>query len=359
MVEIVKDLGELRSIRRQWNELADLMRNPLLRYEWIITAVHSLFTPGEVYFFIYREQEKVHAIAPLVKIGSGLRQKLILVGYPYLYEPADFLYRDQRSLEVIMQAIARQTIPVYFQRIPGASPVLGCKHWRTGKWMFKAKAVNQSSSQYLSIAASWDEFYSSLTSKNRNDLRRAYRKAEKKGAVSFDFISVDRQTNAGYFQRHLVLEKKSWKARNRTAITNVGEWERFYSAMTPEAADNGSLYYAHMKIDDQLIAGQFFLVQYDKLWTLKIAHDDAYAFCSPGVLLMNEVVRFAFDKGLQGVEFLGSSELWLKKWTSGFHYYVDFVYFPFSFGSAIRILIGLKSRIFRKLKRLLLKIRGV
>lgn len=208
-----------------------------------------------------------------------------------------------------MQAIARKKIPVRFHRIPYTSPICGFNFWKTGNRIIQAKATIPSSSQFLDINTSWDDFNKRLTSKNRDDLNRAFRKAERTGPVCFEFIHADKRTNTEQFGEYLSLELKSWKAKNRSAITSINELETFFVTFTLLAAENKYLYYAHMKIGDRLIAAQFFVIQYGRRWTLKIAHDEEYKFCSPGALLMREVTHFAFERGLKGVEFLGHSEL--------------------------------------------------
>ncbi len=351
MIEILKDKKALLPLRDQWNALADRMENPLLRHEWIVSAANSFFADDEIYFFIYREQDRIRAIAPLVKVGTRFRARLFLIGFLYLYEPADFLYWDQKSLEILIRVIARQKYPLVFPRIPRSSPILGFDIWRRRSWLVQAKIIGQSDSPFLDINSSWDDFYRNLTSKNRNDLSRAHKKAADTGQVSFEFRHVDRHTNPRHFEEFLFVELNSWKEENLSAITSIAGLRAFFEAFTSRAADDNHLYYAYMKIDDHLIAAQFFTIQYDRLWVLKIAHDKNGTFCSPGILLMREVIRFAFEKKLKGVEFLGFSEPWLNKWTTGHRFYVDFTYSPLSLIGLLDRAVGAKARVFRGLSR--------
>jgi CelD/BcsL family acetyltransferase involved in cellulose biosynthesis len=351
MIRIVNNVNDLQSLTEQWNELADLQQNVLLRYEWIVTAARCFFPNDEIRFFVYSEEGRVNAIAPLVKIGRGHKAKLFLIGFPYLYEPADFLYRDQGSLKTLMRAIAQQNIPVVFHRIPANSPIFGFDFWgATSGRLSRARITHQSSTQFLDITTNWNEFYSALTSKNRNDLRRAKRKAELVGDVSFEVSHVDQESNVEFFKEFLALEQKSWKQKARTAISSTQGLNTFFGTFTSLGSASEGLYYAHMRIGEQEIAAQLFRIRYDKLWILKIAHDEEYKFCSPGTLLMEEVIRFAFEQGFKGVEFLGFSERWLKKWTSGLRMQVDFSYYPLSLRSAGNLLAGAKTRILKKLK---------
>jgi hypothetical protein len=351
MIRIVNDADELHSLREQWNELADLQRNVLLRHEWIVSAACTFFSAEQRCFFIYSENGRIDAIAPLVKIGSGLGARLLLIGFLYLYEPADFLYRDKAALEKLMREVARQRIPVIFQRIPLDSPVLDFGCWKIAGVISGTRVHYPSNSQFLDISTGWNEFYLSLTAKNRNDLGRAAGKAARAGQVSFEFISVDRETNARYLAEFLQLEKQSWKARSGTAISSTKSLRSFFDSFTSLGSESEGFYYAHMKIDGKLVAAQMFRIQYGRLWILKIAHAEDSKFCSPGVLLMQEVVRFAFEEGVGGIEFLGFSERWLKKWSTGYRRQVDFSYFPLSLISVGRLFLGVKARVASKLKR--------
>ncbi len=351
-IEVLQDRKSLLPLREQWNELADLMANPLLRYEWIVSSANAFFVDKEIHFIICWDREQICAIAPLVKIGEGFRARLMLIGFLHLYEPADFLFRDVKSLDILVSEIARQKYPVSFHRIPRDSPVLGFDSWRPQNCFIRSKIVGQSSSPFLNISSSWDGFYRSLTSKSRNDLSRAYKKAEAAGSVGFEFIHVDSHTNVNCFQKFISIEFNSWKEMNGSAISSKVELRGFFEAFTSQAAVGGSLYYVYMNIGDRPIAAQFFTIKYDRLWVLKITHNEKYARCSPGALLMREVVRFAFEKNLDGVEFLGFSEPWLKKWTTGYRYYVDLVRSPLSLIGLMDRMIGVKRRIYRILRRI-------
>ncbi|MCP4994292.1 MAG: GNAT family N-acetyltransferase [Gammaproteobacteria bacterium] len=346
-IEILRDKRSLLPLRKEWNELADQMENPLLRHEWIVSAANSFFTDEEIYFFICRKQGQICAIAPLVKVGKGFRGRLLLIGFLYLYEPADFLYKDEESLEILMTTIARQRYPVIFTRIPHGNPIPGFSIWRTRNRFINAKIIGQSHSPFLDISSNWDDFYRDLTSKNRNDLSRAHKKATAIGSIDFEICQVNWHTNAHYFQNFLSVELNSWKAKKGSAISSTSQLKGFFETFTSQASNDNHLYYAYMKIDGLLVAAQFFTIQYDRLWILKITHDERLGSCSPGALLMCEVVRFAFENNLSGIEFLGFSEPWLNKWATGHRSYMDFAYSPLSLAGLVDRSPGVKARLFR------------
>jgi CelD/BcsL family acetyltransferase involved in cellulose biosynthesis len=61
---------------------------------------------------------------------------------------------------------------------------------------------------------------------------------------------------------------------------------------------------------------------------LKIGHDDDVKRCSPGMLLLLEVVRAAAAEGLQAVQLLGGVEPWTSMWTDDVKHCVTLAAYP-------------------------------
>ena len=70
-----------------------------------------------------------------------------------------------------------------------------------------------------------------------------------------------------------------------------------------------------MRIAGRPVAMQLAVERANRLWLLKIGYDEEFARCSPGQLLMLEVMRHAAHDGLAAVEFLGSEAPWTRAWT--------------------------------------------
>src|SRR5205807_9829190 len=52
-----------------------------------------------------------------------------------------------------------------------------------------------------------------------------------------------------------------------------------------------------------------------RFWLHKIGYDEAFAKCSPGMLLLRDTIRYAASRGLRSYEFLGAAEAWIRPWT--------------------------------------------
>ncbi|MEW6193625.1 MAG: GNAT family N-acetyltransferase [Bacteroidota bacterium] len=96
----------------------------------------------------------------------------------------------------------------------------------------------------------------------------------------------------------------------------LGDFFRSYSRDTVELK---MLRFCFLRISGIAAAVQIGIEYANRFWLLKIGFNEAFARCSPGIILMNEVIGYAFFKKLNAVEFLGSNEEWLHIWTNHFH----------------------------------------
>src|SRR5690606_5380408 len=69
------------------------------------------------------------------------------------------------------------------------------------------------------------------------------------------------------------------------------------------------------RIDGRAVAMQVGIEWQARLWLLKIAYDEGYARCSPGLLLLEDSLRHAARQGLLSCEFLGDARPWTRRRT--------------------------------------------
>ncbi len=75
----------------------------------------------------------------------------------------------------------------------------------------------------------------------------------------------------------------------------------------------------------------------DRLWVLKLARNERFDECSPGNLLIREVVSGAAKEGLVALEHGGIQERWTVAWSNRAREHVEICVYPFS-GSGIAAL---------------------
>ena len=85
-----------------------------------------------------------------------------------------------------------------------------------------------------------------------------------------------------------------------------------------------------MRVGGEPVAAIIALDYAGRFWILKTGFDESWSFCSPGVLLMHEVIRQAFALGRSAFEFLGEDEEWIRVWTANAHDYTTHFVYPFT-----------------------------
>ena len=111
-----------------------------------------------------------------------------------------------------------------------------------------------------------------------------------------------------------------------------------------------------MRIGGKTVAMQIAIEASDRLWLLKIGYDEAYAKCSPGMLLMLETLQYAARKGLASYEFLGAAKDWTRRWTKTERNNVTIRIYPYTV-KGLSIFMRDTSLFFRK--RMISKFRKV
>jgi CelD/BcsL family acetyltransferase involved in cellulose biosynthesis len=81
------------------------------------------------------------------------------------------------------------------------------------------------------------------------------------------------------------------------------------------AAAEGRLALWFLRLDGRPIGFQYGLEHAGRYLLLKPAYEEAFADCSPGQLLVEDVLRDCIARGLHEFDFLGPNMPWKRDWT--------------------------------------------
>ena len=348
MIEIIDNLKELQSVSPIWNELADRFKTPLLSYEWF-AACAAMYQPNQLRVIVNRSNEGIDAIAPLVLVKNNGFKRLELLGSRFLYEPCGLLYKDEGALKELIRFIINLKIPITLigLGVDSSEVTEFLKMNSKGCFVQSRKAF---SSLVLFINTSWAQFESNLTSSQKSNLRRRRKNAEVQfGRVEVEEISPTPLTLNHYFKLFAQIEASSWKGRNGTAILCDKQMQLFLSQYCEEATKLGILKFFFLKFNNEYAAACMLLKSYNQLWSLKIAYDETYARFSPGNFLEYNVIRYAFEQGLDAYELLGQDEPWKYLWTKEKHQYISLRAYPFTLIGVLNLVIDTSVYIINKL----------
>jgi CelD/BcsL family acetyltransferase involved in cellulose biosynthesis len=166
-------------------------------------------------------------------------------------------------------------------------------------------------SPFLPIAGRDPE--AGLSSKFLANLRRRLKRLGEHGAVAYGRVDGPDGLDAA-LRRFFQLEAAGWKGRGGTAIATDRRLVSFYSAVARAAAAGGWLSLRELSLDGRAAAMHFALRYRGTYYLPKPAYDEALGPCSPGQLLLREVLAEARARGLGQLDFLGPDMPWKRDW---------------------------------------------
>jgi CelD/BcsL family acetyltransferase involved in cellulose biosynthesis len=328
MIETIDTVAGLERIADAWRSLACGFSSPLLQYEWFLAGAKAFCPPDKLDILVKRANGRISAIAPLALVKEHTKGRLEILGTEILCEPSGLLYDSEAEVAALIDHIIAQRKPTVLRRLPADSPVVGlleAKHKGLG-----FQAERSSGSPWLPIILPWNEFEQSISAKNRYTLRRARKRADALGTVAFDFRVPGIQDVERSVDDLVRVEGASWKERKGTSLGSHPQLKRFFRGYMLSAAAAGTLRVNFLTINGAAVAALMGVEYANRFWVLKISFDEAFAHCSPGVLLMHEAIRRAVEHELEAFEFLGTDEPWLHLWTNDVHQYVGIHLYPLS-----------------------------
>jgi CelD/BcsL family acetyltransferase involved in cellulose biosynthesis len=169
-------------------------------------------------------------------------------------------------------------------------------------------------SPYIPLASSWEEYQKTLQSKFKANCRRRRRKLEEKGRVEVERLEGGLALE-GKLEEGFALEASGWKGQRGTAMAQDGRTRGFYTELAREAGYAGRLALYFLRLDGRAVAFQYGLEYGGRYFLLKPGYDESLSDCSPGQLLMEEVLRDCHARGLREFDFLGPDMVWKRDWT--------------------------------------------
>lgn len=316
-------------MRPAWNRLAGPFANPLFNHEWFLSCAENLYREHDLRVVVVESQDGIAAIAPLAVVKRNGIEWLEILGASTHYEPGGFLYDSENSLHQLVTAVLGLRRPVHLQRIPYGSPLVPVLR-KMAKYRGIVLERCTSGSRAIHINSDWEEYYRSLSSRTRNNLRRARGRAEATGKVSIAIFCPEPHE----IERHLTdafrIEASGWKGRRGSALTSNTRLGDFIRSYAGRASKERLLRLCFLSVGEEAVAMQIGVEFADRFWLLKIGYDESWSRCSPGMLLTMEIVRYAFSKGLRSYEFLGVDAPWKREWIGERREFASVGIYPFT-----------------------------
>jgi CelD/BcsL family acetyltransferase involved in cellulose biosynthesis len=346
---VAHSLNDLDRLARAWDTLGSTVDSPMQHFIWSRACAETFTAAGKLNAIAVGAGDQLAAIAPLIK-SKGMLPRLETIGVKELYEPMDFLYADHASLKVLADNLAKQGIAIWLRRIPADSPVVGAlrESYKGRGWVH---TIPVDPYPYIELSSDWIEPEKQFNSGRRSDFRRAQRHASQIGDVKYEILSPAPSELGELLEEAFRVEMASWKGVEGSALAVSPVRGAFYRKYAMAASERGILRLVFLRINGQAVGMQYAIECGDRFWLLKIGHNDKFAKCSPGTLLMLYSVKYAAERGLRSYEFLGTAESWTQNWTELLHPCVALRAYPIRMGGIAAMTLDTARRMLSKLKR--------
>ena len=306
-------LSRLPDLAGSWDQLAIGSGSPTHHYAWVSACVDIISRSSDLHLVVVGSPQRPVAIAPLVtrRRGGGRLEQL---GVRELHEPMDLIYKSTADVTTLAEAMAHLGLPVSLGRLPAESSTVAAM---TEVWRGRGIVVRRPAAgcPWIALDPRWCEPEPPLEPRRRADLRRAQRNAEKIGPVSCQIVAPAPGELDQLLDDAFRVEAAGWKGREGTALASDTVRGAFYRRYAAAACRQGILRLCFLRIGDRTAAVQLCVESEGRFWLHKIGYDEAFAKCSPGMLLLRDTIRYAARQGLDSYEFLGAPEPWIRPWT--------------------------------------------
>jgi CelD/BcsL family acetyltransferase involved in cellulose biosynthesis len=325
-VEVWKDEDEWHHLARHWNAL--LLKTPeatvFQTYEYQRVWWRHFGLSRELFILVIQHKQEVIGIAPLqttpTRYYGKYFRELGFIGTNWEVDRPKFLFADHAAIcsDLTARFLGENDrywdlCRLYEQRED--SFVLTTFQEQMRRYGYLTGTTKDATAPYLSTAASWDTFRSSLSRRLRKNLAAAKRKLATHGRVSYaDFSTYPEVVDKLQWYRD--IEQRSWKAAAAVGPSKSGPYYRFYADLAEAFGKTGQFHLRFITLDETPVAGTFGLQFNGTFYSLHIAHDREYAKYSLGTLLESMELESCFSGDCREYDFLGSFLNNKLRWTS-------------------------------------------
>jgi len=319
----VNSLAELASAADPWNRLVEGSRNllPSSSYAWISSYLEHRLRENEgwICYLAYKGSELV-GVLPLIMTQTRFPlggTKILRLPSDLHTVSADLVCRPEDSMEIV-EALIRSAFEDYpeapylaFSRIRDDSAVLAWlgkdarRPLHTIEW--------DGNGAYLPTGGLYDTYREQLSAKFRKNQSYYSRQISKLPGFSLQML-IGAEATPEDLNRFMKVEAANWKGEAGTAILASDPLRQFYETLVQRLHRCGWLRWDFIEVDRNWIAASFGVQLGSRQIVWKPAYDAKHERLSAGTVLLDALIRRAFeDPQIEEVDLL-SDYPYFSKW---------------------------------------------
>jgi CelD/BcsL family acetyltransferase involved in cellulose biosynthesis len=179
---------------------------------------------------------------------------------------------------------------------------------------------------YLPLPPSYSEYLAARSGKFRNHLRRAAKRLEARGEVTFTRLR-DPACFASAFAELLEIERGSWKHAHGTAISAIAHQRGFYEDFARGALARGRLHLTFLRINGRAVAYNLGLVLNDCYYYLKTSYIESLRSQGIATVGRAKLIEQLIADCVRTFDFPGEPYEWEQQWTTDLRWHRSLLVF--------------------------------
>jgi len=333
-VELIQTGAELDGLAPDWEALcrrdpgADVFSAPEVYASWMqwfardtahatgiaLERMRVKPAPGrplQPHVLVAREGDEIAGIAPLVSYPAswrGLPVRVLSFAVNAHLPRAGLVCRD--SSPAVRGALLRQLAEtpgwdvLLLEGVPAESGGDGLRS-RIESLGLAVVEDKLRPNTFLSPRGSWSAYLAGKSGNFRRSLIRGRRDLSRAGRVTFEHRATPEEVEAG-MEALLEVDRESWKAKEGESIGLDPLLGGYYRGLASRCARRGHAEVWVLRIGGEAAAATLCLKDSRNLYLLKQSCKERFgrAGLSPSFVLTGRIVEDAWDRGLEGIDFL-------------------------------------------------------
>ena len=325
----VREVGsqsELQALREPWKELLERTPSPTVfsTHEWastwwkhfgggqrllVLVLSRGTETVGIVPWWIGRTRRGGGGFRKVAFLGTGLSDYLDVI----LPDPMP------EAFDAVHEHLDRQRGAWDFldlREMPEGSPTARSLAASLARRGSGAEVLADSTCAYIPVAGDWSTYATTRMGKrSREHSRRRRKRLKDSGDVRISLIEDLGGDLASLRRVFAVSDKETGSGEDRRTIFADATRRAFFEEISTLFSDRGWLQLATLEVDGRTVAYHYGFLYDRKYLHYYTGYDPAFAELQPGRVVMEEILKQCFERGLREVDFLRGVEPWKSSFT--------------------------------------------
>ncbi len=312
--QVYTDAAGFAALREEWTPL---LRNSItdtifLTWEWQSTWWEHL-GEGDLYLVAVRDGDQLSGIAPLYLTTSddGLNE-LSIVGCRDVSDYLDLIAargQEEQVYSAVLSWLESDDAPAWDQadlcNIPAASPTHSLLAEMAADRGCLVQTEVEDVCPVIPLPPTWDEYLDSLDGKQRREIRRKIRKAERGAQINWYIVDEERDL-AAEIDAFIELHEKSDVEKDEFMDAQM---RGFFHAAAQVLRQAGWLQLAFIEVNGEKAATMLNFDYRDAILVYNSGYDPLeFAWLSPGIVLLSYCIQHATELGRAKFDFLRGDE---------------------------------------------------